>query len=179
VKRKFEGGSSGKKFGKNYRGNKRFDRSGTKTRKVETKEDNQDPWCLKCRIKGHLARECTMPNTCFSCGQEGHIKANCSKTTKTATYKNDKGKGTGTARGNTRVFVMTAEDARRVEDVITGRFLVNNAYAHILFDSGANKSFVSLSFMPHLEGKAVKLETPYIIEVANGHEVRVGNVLKD
>jgi hypothetical protein len=55
---------------------------------------------------------------------------------------------------------MKTEYARRVEDVITGMFLVNNTYVHILFDSGANKSFVSLSFMPHLEGKVVNLETP-------------------
>jgi hypothetical protein len=74
---------------------------------------------------------------------------------------------------------MKTKDARRVEDVITGMFLVNNTFAHVLFDSRANKSFVSLSFMPHLEGKTVDLETPYMVEVANGHEVRVGHILKD
>jgi hypothetical protein len=81
------------------------------------------------------------------------VKVNCPGTAKTTNNKNDKGKGAGATGGNTRVFVMTTEDAHRVEDVITGMFLVNNTFTDILFDSGANKSFVSLSFVPHLEGK--------------------------
>jgi hypothetical protein len=42
---------------------------------------------------------------------------------------------------------MSAKEARRIEEVITGMFLINNTYAHILFDSGANKSLVSIIFM--------------------------------
>jgi hypothetical protein len=131
---------------------------------VEGKDDDRTP-CYKCRRKGHVTQECDKPITCYSCGQGGHIKANCPKA---STDKNDKGKGTGTVRGNTKVFVMMAEEARRVEDVITGMFLINNTYAHVLFDSGANKSFVSLRFMRHLESKTVSLEKPDVIEVANG-----------
>jgi hypothetical protein len=63
MKRKFEGGSSGRKFSKSWKGNKRFDQSEAKARKVEAKEDNQDPWCHKCKTNGHLTRECTKPNT--------------------------------------------------------------------------------------------------------------------
>jgi hypothetical protein len=77
MKRKFEGSSSGKKFGKNFRGKKKFGRSGFKARKVEPKEDNMQPWCQKCRVEGHRTRECNKPITCFSCGQEGHVKADC------------------------------------------------------------------------------------------------------
>jgi hypothetical protein len=58
-------------------------------------------------------------------------------------------------------------------------FLVNNTFAPILFDSRANKSFVLFSFMPHLEGNTVDLESPCLVEVANGYEVKVGHILKD
>jgi hypothetical protein len=57
--------------------------------------------------------------------------------------------------------------------------LVNNTFVHVLFDSRTNKSFVSLIFMPHLEGKTIDIESPYVVEIANGHEVKVGHVLKN
>jgi hypothetical protein len=65
---------------------------------------------------------------------EGHIRANYPGINRATTA--DNGKGTGTSKNNNRVFVMSAEEARRMEEVITGMFLINNTFAHILFDSG-------------------------------------------
>jgi hypothetical protein len=67
-------------------------------------------------------------------------------TSSTPTQAN-KGKGVGTSKPNTRVFIMGAEEARRMDDVITGMFPVNQTYAHELFDYGANNSFVSTKFV--------------------------------
>jgi hypothetical protein len=74
---------------------------------------------------------------------------------------------------------MSAEEAHRMEEVITGMFPINDTYAHILFDSGANKSFVSISFMPYLKGVLDGLEKPYVVEMANGQEARVDKVLRN
>jgi hypothetical protein len=74
---------------------------------------------------------------------------------------------------------MSAEEARRKEEVIIGTFLINDTYAHILFDSGANKSFVSISFMVCWKGVLDGLEKPYVVEMVNGQEAKVDRVLKN
>jgi hypothetical protein len=58
---------------------------------------------------------------------------------------------------------MSAEEARRMEEVITGMFLINDTYVYILFDSSANKTFVPISFMPCLKGILDGLEEPYVV----------------
>jgi hypothetical protein len=131
----------------------------------------------KCGRKGHATRDCGKPPVCYSCGIEGHIKANYPGTDRATTA--EKGKGAGTSKNNTRVFVMSAEEARRMEKVITGMFLINDTYAHILFDSGKIKSFVSINFMPCLKGILDGLDKPYVVEMANGQEAKVDKVLKN
>jgi hypothetical protein len=56
---------------------------------------------------------------------------------------------------------MTAEEACHMEEVIVGMFRINDKYAHILFDSGANKSFMSINFMSCLKGVLDGLDKPY------------------
>ncbi|XP_024958903.1 uncharacterized protein LOC112499862 [Cynara cardunculus var. scolymus] len=48
-----------------------------------------------------------------------------------------------------------------------------------LFDSGADKSFVSLDFKPKIDLKPQKLEVVCVIEFANGQEVRARDVILD
>jgi hypothetical protein len=74
---------------------------------------------------------------------------------------------------------MSAEEAHHMEEVITGVFPINDTYAHILFDSGANKSFVSISFMPYLKGVLDGLEKPYVVQMANGQEAKVDKVIRN
>lgn len=61
----------------------------------------------------------------------------------------DKGKGIGTSRTNTRVFLVNSEKSMNQDDVLTCMFHVNHTYANTLFDSGANMSF-SLALLWHV-----------------------------
>ena len=70
-----------------------------------------------------------------------------------------------------------AEEARHNPNVVTGTFLLNNHYASILFDSGAERSFVSLEFRPSLSIGTTKLNDTYVIEYANGHEYEAREIL--
>ncbi|GJS85488.1 putative reverse transcriptase domain-containing protein [Tanacetum coccineum] len=56
---------------------------------------------------------------------------------------------------------MGAVDAQQDLKVITGTFLLNNRYATALFDSGADKSFVSTNFSTLIDIEPVELDTCY------------------
>ncbi|XP_071704717.1 uncharacterized protein [Rutidosis leptorrhynchoides] len=134
--------------------------------------------CGRCKKIGHSTKNCkvalpatnttpTVP-TCFGCGEKGHYKNNCPKNN-TATAGNGKG----------RAFVMTAEEARDNEDVITGTFLVNNCYASVLFDTGADRSYVSTKFCALFDEKPQTLDTKCLVEMANGKFVKVDRIYKE
>ncbi|GKF25231.1 hypothetical protein Tco_0081125, partial [Tanacetum coccineum] len=64
----------------------------------------------------------------------------------------DHGQGHGNqgnqARG--RAFMLGAEEARQDPNIVTGTFTLNKHFATTLFDSGADYSFVSTTFIPLL-----------------------------
>nr|GEU79789.1 hypothetical protein [Tanacetum cinerariifolium] len=53
-------------------------------------------------------------------------------------------------------------------NVITGTFLLNNCYAFILFDTGADRSFLSTTFSSQIEITPTTLDHYYDVELANG-----------
>ncbi|GKF14827.1 putative reverse transcriptase domain-containing protein [Tanacetum coccineum] len=65
---------------------------------------------------------------------------------------NNRGQGRGNqgnqARG--RAFMLGADEARQDPNIVTGMFTLNNHFATTLFDSGADYSFVSTTFIPLL-----------------------------
>ncbi|GJW83387.1 putative reverse transcriptase domain-containing protein [Tanacetum coccineum] len=69
------------------------------------------------------------------------------------------------ARG--RAFNVNAIDALQDPNIVTGMYSLNNLYATVLLDSGADFSFISTKFAPLLNEKT-SIENPgYVIEVAN------------
>nr|GFD24542.1 hypothetical protein [Tanacetum cinerariifolium] len=108
------------------------------------------PKCGKCKRYGHTTTDCRVntnnnnnnnynnkkkkAEACYKCGNTGHIKKNCPK------LKNHgNGSGKGVAQG--RVYALGGREASPDSNVITGTFLLNNRYAKILFDTGADMSF--------------------------------------
>ncbi|KAI3717637.1 hypothetical protein L1987_69382 [Smallanthus sonchifolius] len=83
----------------------------------------------------------------------------------------------GGARG--RAFNINANEAQANNDVVNGTFLVNSQYATILFDTGADKSFVSLNFEPLLAKTRSKLEKTFTVEVANGDSLTIDSIIHD
>ena len=72
------------------------------------------------------------------------------------------------ARGVGRVLTMGHEEAIKNPTMVTGRFPLNDSYACILFDSGAEKSFVSHKFKHLLKLKTQLLNETFTVEMANG-----------
>nr|GEV32903.1 putative reverse transcriptase domain-containing protein [Tanacetum cinerariifolium] len=93
---------------------------------------------------------------------------------------NNEGHGHGNqenqARG--RAFMLGAEEARQDLNIVTGTFTLNDHYATTLFDSGADYSFVSTTFIPLLGIEPSKLGFRYEIEIASGQLVEIDKVIK-
>ncbi|GKB08356.1 putative reverse transcriptase domain-containing protein [Tanacetum coccineum] len=102
------------------------------------------PKCGKCKRYGHATTDCRVNTNnnnknqkvgaCYECGNTGHMRRDCPK------LKNHgNGNGNGIAQG--RAYALGGRDASPDSNVITGTFLLNNHYAKILFDTGADRSF--------------------------------------
>ncbi|GJR11306.1 putative reverse transcriptase domain-containing protein [Tanacetum coccineum] len=79
------------------------------------------------------------------------------------------------ARGRAYVVV---ENPQQNPNVVTGTFLLNDHYACILFDSGAEKSFVSYAFTPFIDIAPAALNTSYEVELADGEVVSTNTILR-
>ncbi|GKC83572.1 hypothetical protein Tco_1139289 [Tanacetum coccineum] len=72
--------------------------------------------------------------------------------------------GVGEARG--KAYVLGGGDANPDSNVVKGTFLLNNHYSFILFDSGADRSFVSTTFSTLLDITPDTLDVSYAVELA-------------
>ncbi|GKA60318.1 reverse transcriptase domain-containing protein [Tanacetum coccineum] len=81
------------------------------------------------------------------------------------------------ARGG--AFIMGAEEARHDPNIMTCMFTLNNHYATTLFDSDADYSFVSTTFIPLLDIEPNDLGFSYKIEIASGQLVEINKVICD
>ncbi|GKE83404.1 putative reverse transcriptase domain-containing protein, partial [Tanacetum coccineum] len=84
--------------------------------------------------------------------------------------------GIGKARG--KAYVLGGGDVNPDSNVVTCTFLLNNYYASVLFDSGADRSFVSATFSTLLNIIPDTLDVSYVVELANGRVSETNTVLR-
>ncbi|GKA74511.1 putative reverse transcriptase domain-containing protein [Tanacetum coccineum] len=77
-----------------------------------------------------------------------------------------------------KAFMLGAEEARHDPNIVTGTFTLNDHYATTLFDSGADYSFVSTTFIHLLGIEPNDLGFSYEIEIDNGQLVEIDKVIK-
>ncbi|GKB57751.1 reverse transcriptase domain-containing protein [Tanacetum coccineum] len=132
--------------------------------------------CNTCNKVGHLTKNCrnkgpaTGSNllpvtvTCHACGEKGHYANQCRKTI------NNNAQG--------RAYILRDRNAHQDPNVVTGMFLLNQHLARVLFDSGADKSFVSISLASKLNIPPITIDTFYNIEMADGNLVSTNTVIQ-
>nr|GFB32421.1 hypothetical protein [Tanacetum cinerariifolium] len=142
------------------------------------------PKCGKCKRYGHTTTDCQVDTNnnnnnnknkkagaCYECGNTGHIKKNYLK------LKNH-GNGSGNEVAQGRVYALGGRDASPDSNIITGTLLLNNRYAKILFDTGADRSFVSTTFSALIDITPATLENHYDVELSDGKIIGVNTIIR-
>ncbi|XP_076906273.1 uncharacterized protein LOC143562327 [Bidens hawaiensis] len=80
---------------------------------------------------------------------------------------------------NGRAFMMNMNQAQSSSDVVNGTFSINNHSASVLFDTGADKSFISLDFAYIIDKPWDSLSKPFTVEVDNGNSITIDSVIRD
>nr|GEX42571.1 putative reverse transcriptase domain-containing protein [Tanacetum cinerariifolium] len=114
-------------------------------------------------------------NGCFECGATGHFKWDSPK------LKNKDGE-----KVNAPGWVYVAGKAKKRgnasrdpdSNVVTGTFLLHNRYASILFDTGADRSFISTAFSSLIDIVPTSLGNSYDVKLADGKIVRVDTIMQ-
>ncbi|GJR14261.1 putative reverse transcriptase domain-containing protein [Tanacetum coccineum] len=111
---------------------------------------------------------------CYECGRPGHFRKdfpklrNQNRGNKTRSKSENKtGNQTGCNEATTKAYAIGGGGANPDSNVVTGTFLLNNCYASMLFDSGANRSFVSSTFSALLDVTPSTLDTSYAVKLAD------------
>ncbi|GKC80096.1 putative reverse transcriptase domain-containing protein [Tanacetum coccineum] len=76
----------------------------------------------------------------------GHFKRECPKL-----KNNNRGNQGGNGNAPAKVYVVGNAGTNPDSNVVTGTFLLNNRYAYILFDTGADRIFMSTAFSSRID----------------------------
>nr|GEW70969.1 retrotransposon protein, putative, Ty3-gypsy subclass [Tanacetum cinerariifolium] len=158
----------------------------------EPRRENAGAWpkCTTCNSYHAPEGPCC---TCFNCNLPGHLVKDCRGVPRNmnpvnarnppdrANYEcgsTDQGRGNQENQAKGSAFMLGAEEARQDPNIVTGTLTLNDHYAITMFDSGADYSFVSTTFIPLLGINPNELGFRYEIEIASGQLVEIDKVIK-
>ncbi|GKD76770.1 putative reverse transcriptase domain-containing protein, partial [Tanacetum coccineum] len=134
--------------------------------------------CFNCQKPGHIARYCLSPirqvtpvndvrmgnnsRVCYACGSPDHFRNTCHKLNRApgqagnqlALEANRNNRSNGNqVRGRAFNVNVNAIEAVQDPNVVMGAFSLNDHFVIVLFDFGADFSFISTKFAPLLNVK--------------------------
>ncbi|GJS19691.1 putative reverse transcriptase domain-containing protein [Tanacetum coccineum] len=88
----------------------------------------------------------------------------------------NQGNNRNQARG--KAFTLGVAEAPQDPNVVTGTFSLNDHFATVLFDSGADYSFISTNFLPLINMKPNVISPSYEIKIASGLKVETNKIVR-
>nr|GEV23448.1 putative reverse transcriptase domain-containing protein [Tanacetum cinerariifolium] len=134
----------------------------TRTRENKVYEGSK-PLCPKCNYHhdGHCVPKCK----------------NCKKKDSSKLENNNRGNQARNIGATTRAYALGNAGKNPDANVVMGTFLLNNLYASILFDTSADRSFMSTAFISLIDIIPTALEHAYDVEQANGKIIRANTII--
>ncbi|GJT37063.1 putative reverse transcriptase domain-containing protein [Tanacetum coccineum] len=90
----------------------------------------------------------------------------------------NQGNQAGNGNAVARAYDIGSAETNSNSNVVTGTFLLNNRYALILFDTGADRSFVSTTFSSLIDIIPTTLDHGYDVELADGRIIWVNTLIR-
>ncbi|GJS62855.1 putative reverse transcriptase domain-containing protein [Tanacetum coccineum] len=109
---------------------------------------------------------------CHKCNRVGHLAHDCRSTANANTTNNQR--GTRAAK----VYAVGRAGTNLDSNVVTGTFLLNNRYASVLFDTGADRSFVFTAFSSQIDITPSTLDHYYDVEQADGRIIGLNAIIR-
>ncbi|GJY65868.1 putative reverse transcriptase domain-containing protein [Tanacetum coccineum] len=100
--------------------------------------------------------------TCYECEAQGHFKRECPKL-----KNNNRGNQGRNGNAPVKVYAVGRVGTNPNSNIIMSTFLLNNCYASVLFDTGADRSFVSTAFSSQIDITSSTLDYYYDVELAD------------
>nr|GEX60994.1 putative reverse transcriptase domain-containing protein [Tanacetum cinerariifolium] len=104
----------------------------------------------------------------------GYFKKECPK----LKNNNNRGNQVGNSKAQAKVYTLGKAGANPDNNIVTGTFLLNNHYASILFDTDADRSFVSTAFSSRILITPTALDHDYNVELADGRIVGLNTIIR-
>nr|GEZ14938.1 hypothetical protein [Tanacetum cinerariifolium] len=144
--------------------------------------------CHNCNKFGHSASDCRnvadtnnansqrgtgsgQKSRCHECGVQGHFRRECPKLRNNNNHGNQGGRNNAPAR----VYAVGRARTDPGANVVTAP---KSRYSSILFDTGADRSFVSTTFTTQVNITPSTLDHCYDVELADGRVIGLNTILR-
>ncbi|KAK1441183.1 hypothetical protein QVD17_07023 [Tagetes erecta] len=133
--------------------------------------------CINCGKTGHGMANCPSKMAlCYKCYKPGHKRVDCPELMHGGERTEVK---TEIPKPRARSFQITVEEAKIEPNVVAGTFMINSIPARVLFDTGANRSFISHELVRHSFFNVSRPPIPLEVEVADNKSFLVSDICLD
>ncbi|GJZ29133.1 putative reverse transcriptase domain-containing protein [Tanacetum coccineum] len=126
------------------------------------------PLCPKCNYNHDGQKP-----TCYECRAQGNFKRDCPKL-----ENNNRSNQGGNGNAPAKVYAVGRAGTKPDSNFVTGMFLLNNRYASVLVDTGADRSFLSTAFSSQINITPSTLDHYYDVKLADRRIIGLNTIIR-